>query len=110
MIGGSNVEPPRPERRIEKARYTVELILDRIFRPRDWASKLTYGLGLQGKLHTTSTTVQLDPQLRREAPLRIAFASDFHAGSTTGDALLAHACRTLDALEPDVVLFGGDFV
>jgi predicted MPP superfamily phosphohydrolase len=110
MIGGSNVEPPRPERRIEKARYTVELVLDTVFRPGDWASKLTYGLGLQGKLHTTSTTVQLDPQLRREAPLRIAFASDFHAGATTGDALLAHACRTLDALEPDVVLFGGDFV
>jgi predicted MPP superfamily phosphohydrolase len=110
MIRGSPVEPPRPERRIEKARYTVELVLDTVFRPRDWASKLTYGLGLQGKLRTTSTTVQPDPQLRREAPLRIAFASDFHAGATTGDALLAHACRALDALEPDVVLFGGDFV
>ena len=110
MIDGSSVEPPRPERRIEKARYTVELVLDTIFRPRDWASKLTYGLGLQGKLRTTTTTVHADPQLRREAPLRIAFASDFHAGATTGDALLARACRALDALEPDVVLFGGDFV
>jgi predicted MPP superfamily phosphohydrolase len=110
MSRGSPVEPPRPERRIEKARYTVELILDTVFRPRHWAASLTHRLGLQGKLRTTSTVVQADPQLRREAPLRIAFASDFHAGATTGDELLADACRALDALEPDVVLFGGDFV
>jgi predicted MPP superfamily phosphohydrolase len=110
MSGGSFAEPPRPERRIEKARYTVELILDTIFRPRDWAAKLTHRLGLQGKIHTTSTVIQADPQLRREAPLRIAFASDFHAGSTTDDALLAEACRALEALDPDVLLLGGDFV
>ena len=110
MTVGSSAEPTRPERRIEKARYTVELILDTIFRPRDWAAKLTHRLGMQGKLHTTSTVIQANPQLRREAPLRIAFASDFHAGATTGDALLADACRALDALDPDVLLLGGDFV
>jgi predicted MPP superfamily phosphohydrolase len=110
MTGGSAVEPPRPERRVEKARYTVELVLDTLFRPKDWAATITHGLGLQGRLRTTSTVVQAHPQLRREAPLRIAFASDFHAGATTGDKLLADACRALDALEPDIVLFGGDFV
>lgn len=110
MTGGSSPEQTRPERRIEKARYTVELILDTIFRPRDWAGTLTHRLGLQGKLHTTSTVIQPNPQLRREAPLRIAFASDFHAGATTGNALLADACRALDALDPDVLLLGGDFV
>lgn len=110
MTGGSSVEPPRRERRIEKARYTLELILDRVFRPRDWAATLSHRLGLQGRLRTTSMVIQADPQLRREAPLRIAFASDFHAGTTTGNALLAEACRALEALEPDVVLFGGDFV
>jgi predicted MPP superfamily phosphohydrolase len=110
MSGGAFAEPPRAERRIEKARYTVELILDTIFRPRDWAARLTHRLGMQGKLHTTTTTIQPNPQLRREAPLRIAFASDFHAGATTDDDLLAEACRTLDALDPDVLLLGGDFV
>jgi predicted MPP superfamily phosphohydrolase len=110
MTAGSSTEPTRPERRIEKARYTVELILDRVFRPRDWAGRLTHRLGLQGKLHTTSTIIQPNPQLRREAPLRVAFASDFHAGSTTGDELLAESCRALEALDPDVLLLGGDFV
>ncbi|HEY4307141.1 MAG TPA: metallophosphoesterase [Gemmatimonadaceae bacterium] len=110
MSGGSFAEPPRAERRIEKARYTVELMLDTMFRPRDWAAKLSHRLGMQGKLHTTTTTIQPNPLLRREAPLRIAFASDFHAGATTDDALLAVACATLDALDPDILLLGGDFV
>ena len=110
MTGGSPTEPPYRERRIEKARYTVELILDTIFRPGDWAAKLTHRVGLQGKLRTTTTVIHPSGKLRREAPLRIAFASDFHAGATTDDALLAEACRMLDALEPDVLLLGGDFV
>lgn len=110
MTGGSPTEPPYHERRIEKARHTAELIIDRMLRPGDWAAKLTHRLGLQGKLHTTTTVIQPAGKLRREAPLRIAFASDFHAGSSTGDALLSEACRLLDALEPDVLLLGGDFV
>jgi predicted MPP superfamily phosphohydrolase len=110
MTGGSPPEPPHRERRIEKARYTVELILDTFFRPGDWAARITHRAGLQGKLRTTTTVIQPSGKLRREAPLRIAFASDFHAGSTTGDDLLSEACRLLDALEPDVLLLGGDFV
>jgi predicted MPP superfamily phosphohydrolase len=109
MTGGSSAVPRR-ERRIEQARYTVELILDTLFRPENWAARLTHKLGLQGRLRTTTTVIQPPGKLRREATLRIAFASDFHAGSTTDDALLADACRMLDALEPDIVLLGGDFV
>lgn len=48
---------------------------------------------------------------RWERPLRVAFLSDFHAGSHTGDvarleAIVAEAadCR------PDIALYGGDFV
>jgi predicted MPP superfamily phosphohydrolase len=43
-------------------------------------------------------------------PLRIAFASDFHAGPTTHPDLWAAACDALDRAKPDVVLLGGDFV
>ncbi len=44
-------------------------------------------------------------------PMRIAFLSDFHTGSHSGDiarltAIVAEASR----LVPDVVLFGGDYV
>ncbi|MBA3968936.1 MAG: metallophosphoesterase family protein [Gemmatimonadetes bacterium] len=43
-------------------------------------------------------------------PLRIAFASDFHAGPTTHPDLWAAACDALDRAKPDIVLLGGDFV
>jgi len=44
-------------------------------------------------------------------PLRIAFLSDFHAGSHAGDiARLAAIVREVAAQKPDLVLHGGDFV
>src|SRR5438552_3620543 len=44
-------------------------------------------------------------------PLRIAFLSDFHAGSHTGDAArIAAIVDEAAALRPDLALFGGDFV
>ena len=44
-------------------------------------------------------------------PLRIAFLSDFHAGSHAGDvARLAAIVAEAQAFKPDLVLHGGDFV
>jgi uncharacterized protein len=44
-------------------------------------------------------------------PLRIAFLSDFHAGSHTGDvARLAAIVAEAAAQKPDLVLHGGDFM
>jgi len=42
--------------------------------------------------------------------LRIAFASDLHAGPTTHPAIIEHACQEMAAMNADVVLWGGDFV
>lgn len=42
--------------------------------------------------------------------LRIAYASDFHAGPTTDPGLLRAACERLRTAAPDVLLLGGDFV
>jgi predicted MPP superfamily phosphohydrolase len=42
--------------------------------------------------------------------MRIAFASDFHAGPTTHPGLLAAACAALRDSKPDLLLLGGDFV
>jgi uncharacterized protein len=97
------------ERRVERSRRTVELVLDTFFRPWDWAARTAYTLGLQGRVRTTTTTVDLLGGLD-VPPLRIAFASDFHAGATTSHKLLEHACEQLADLEPDLVLLGGDFV
>jgi predicted MPP superfamily phosphohydrolase len=48
---------------------------------------------------------------RFERPLRIAFLSDFHAGSHAGDiARFASIADEAAALAPDLVLFGGDYV
>jgi predicted MPP superfamily phosphohydrolase len=43
-------------------------------------------------------------------PLRIAFASDFHAGATTHPRMLEEACAAIAAEKPDILLLGGDFV
>jgi predicted MPP superfamily phosphohydrolase len=48
--------------------------------------------------------------LPKGTALRIAFASDFHAGPTTSPALLDAAVDTLTAAQADLLLLGGDFV
>ncbi len=110
MTAGVAPQPNVSDRRIERGRRSAELLLDSIFRPGHWASRLSYALGLQGHLETTTTIVHPRERGPRERPLRIAFASDFHAGSTTHPRLLAEACEALDRLEPDLLLLGGDFV
>ena len=48
---------------------------------------------------------------RMSRPLRVAFLSDFHAGSHVGDvARLAAIVEEAAACKPDIVLHGGDFV
>lgn len=89
----------------------MELILDGVFRPRGWAAALSYRLGLQGRIRRDVVELRLrttDEAFRR--PLRLAFASDFHAGATTHPRHLAAACDALAEFAPDVLLLGGDFV
>jgi predicted MPP superfamily phosphohydrolase len=43
-------------------------------------------------------------------PLRIGFASDFHAGPTTHPSVLACAIEELANADLDVLLLGGDFI
>jgi predicted MPP superfamily phosphohydrolase len=110
MTAGVAPQPSVSDRRIERGRRSAELLLDSFFRPGHWASRLSYALGLQGRLETTTTIVEPRGRARRPRPRRIAFASDFHAGATTHPRLLAGACEALDRLEPDLLLLGGDFV
>jgi uncharacterized protein len=56
------------------------------------------------------------PQARRggeesrlPASLLLAFASDFHAGPTTHPELFSTLVKQLNAIEPDVILLGGDY-
>jgi predicted MPP superfamily phosphohydrolase len=98
------------DRRDDGKRRKLEMILDRFFRPGRWAARAFHAIGLQG-----GRTVRVDHRdiavpRNGTRPLRVAFASDFHAGATTAADVLAAACAELEALRPDVLLLGGDFV
>ena len=90
---------------------TVEAIVEAFFRPANWGARLAYTLGLQGQLRTSTLSLEISSCARADqSALRIAFASDFHAGGFTDDRLLEQACVALADLRPDVLLLGGDFV
>jgi predicted MPP superfamily phosphohydrolase len=99
------------ERRDDRARRSLEMVLDRFLRPVHWAARIADAAGLQA-----ARPIEVDrllvPVTRRSPapPLRVAFASDFHAGSTTSDRVLEDACAAIAAEKPDVLLLGGDFV
>jgi uncharacterized protein len=85
------------------------MILDGLFHPRQWASRLALRTGLQ------SSKIEIDRVAfpvsgSSGPPLRIAFASDFHAGATTNRRVLEAACEAIASEKPDVLLLGGDFV
>lgn len=75
-----------------------------------WPARVAYALGAQRRIEWARHRVA------REAPgadfpaLRVAFASDFHAGPSTHPRLLEHARDALAASRPDLLLLGGDFV
>jgi hypothetical protein len=110
MSDGSDATREPRERRASRSRRTIELLLDTIIRPGHWAAKLAYPLGLQGRVRSSITEIRLASRPAGAARLRLAFASDFHAGGTTDSRLIAAACDLLTAFEPDVLLLGGDFV
>jgi len=104
--------PLARDRRVERSRRTLEFTIDALIRPRSWAARLAYELGLQGRVRSRTHLFDLG-RLARDAvrpTLRVAFAADFHAGATTDERLLLDACGALAAFEPDLVLLGGDFV
>ncbi len=91
--------PIRVIRAIEAALYSTGLAVP--------AARL---LGFRPGLRTTSHEVR-GPSTRPATPsLRVGYASDFHAGPTTDPKVLEAACAALQAAEPDVVLYGGDYV
>lgn len=87
------------------------MMLDRFFRPGRWAARIFYALGLQ-----SARPVRVDEHVLHVArasgapPLRVAFATDFHAGATTSDNVLVEACAALERIRADVLILGGDFV
>jgi predicted MPP superfamily phosphohydrolase len=73
-------------------------------------ARLSYHAGLHGKLGITQHALSLAPERRLAQPLKIAFASDFHAGPTTHPAIFDDLCAQLAIERPDVLLLGGDYI
>jgi predicted MPP superfamily phosphohydrolase len=90
-------------------RNATERFLNTVLRTGRLAG-LSYRLGGLGRVGVTYHEVELEPERRLAEPLRIGFASDFHAGPTTHPALFDDLLAAIRAERPDVLLLGGDYV
>lgn len=87
----------------------VDLVLGVVYAG-GWPAVVTNAVGLQGELRVDEHVFRI-PRARRDAPpIRVAFASDFHAGPTLHPRLLRQAMSALEEASPDLLLLGGDFV
>lgn len=90
------------------SRRRAWLSLQRALTPGGWPARAAYLLGGQRGLELRTEHVHFTSDTPLP-PLRLVFASDFHAGPSTHPSHLARVCKTLNALEPDLLLLGGDF-
>jgi predicted MPP superfamily phosphohydrolase len=96
-------------RHLSAWRRVTEVWYDVVYRG-GWPARLARVLGLQGTVRVTTHTFPVSGSRRSAGSIRIAFASDLHAGPATHSALIAEACRALADAKPDLLLLGGDFV
>ncbi|HEX5071511.1 MAG TPA: metallophosphoesterase [Vicinamibacterales bacterium] len=75
-----------------------------------WPARLATQLGASSAVAVERQRIELDQPLGSARELRIAFASDFHAGPNTPDGLIDASIRELKNLKADLLLLGGDFV
>ena len=89
-------------------RKAIEVLYEGMFLG-GWSAGAARLLGYQGPLELDERELRL-PAPRAMPPLRLAFASDTHAGPTTSIALLREAFEAIARWSPDVLLLGGDYV
>lgn len=90
-------------------RRLCENLLDKALL-KGWVAKWAHRCKLHGTVRVTEHSLALPPGRRLPQPLKVAFASDFHAGPTTHPAVFATLFEHIAAHQPDVLLLGGDFV
>lgn len=94
-------------RHYSRARGVVEWTLANAYRG-NWPARMVQALGLQAPIAVRAHAIH--PPGYAGPPIRIAFASDLHAGPTTHPAVLDDAFAKLADLRADVLLLGGDYV
>lgn len=75
-----------------------------------WPAVITRAIGLQGTLQVAEHVFRIRRARADAAPIRVAYASDFHAGPTLHPKLLRDVIAALADAEADLLLLGGDFV
>jgi uncharacterized protein len=75
-----------------------------------WPAQLARAMGMPLSPLVRQHAIELPERSLATGRLRIAYASDFHAGPATHPALLTAACAALRDAQPDLLLLGGDFV
>lgn len=90
-------------------RHVSEQVQIRLY-GRGWMARLAQRWGLHRPIQVVEHTLTLPGDAHPRPPLRLVFASDFHAGPTTHPDVLAEACAAIAAARPDLLLLGGDFV
>ena len=92
-----------------RARGLVEWTLATAYR-RDWPARVTRAIGMQRRVQVRHHRVVPARWPAGAARLRVAFASDLHAGPTTHATVLDDAFAALASVRADLVLLGGDYV
>lgn len=92
-----------------RARGVVEWTLANAYR-RDWPARVVRSLGMQRRIQVRRHRIAAPRWPESARPLRIAFASDLHAGPTTHATVLDDAFAALASVQADVLLLGGDYV
>jgi predicted MPP superfamily phosphohydrolase len=82
----------------------------RTIAPVPWPAHVASWLGVNTNVAVEHHAIHVAAGLGGATQLRIAFASDFHAGPTTPQRMLDHAVLQLTQANADVLLLGGDFV
>lgn len=100
--------PDRPVRHFGGWRPLWEALQD-LATPFRWPVRLTDAIGWRSPVSLSLHVVTAPPGTLTRT-VRLAFAADFHAGPTTSTQSLVEAASLLAAVEPDVLLYGGDFV
>ena len=96
-------------RRLKPRKRLAEVWWDTLY-VGGWPSRIAWRIGLQGRLEVSEHRIPLPRREAGRPPIRVAFASDFHAGPATAPRLQAEVGHALRAMQADLVLLGGDFV
>jgi predicted MPP superfamily phosphohydrolase len=75
-----------------------------------WPAVITRAIGLQGTLQICEHRFRIRRAKPGASDIRVAFASDLHAGPTLHPKLEAEVLGALAGAQADLLLFGGDFV